>query len=220
MAVPASAYPPGPSVDVALRDGTGVHIRPVRGEDRDAIRAFLGSLSSDSIAFRFFGIPDLDWVVNWSIDVDYANRYALVATTGPEHAIVAHGAYLRSGMERAEVAFMVADALQGEGIATIMLAYLAAVAERHGIRVFTAEVLPDNHRMIEVFRESGFPVELRSRQGVTEVELPTSLTEETLEAFERREQTAAIAAVGNFLEPDAERELSVLRRGRSAGFPR
>ena len=30
----------------------------------------------------------------------------------------------------------------------------------NGIATFVAEVLPQNHRMVEVFRESGFPVEI------------------------------------------------------------
>ena len=31
--------------------------------------------------------------------------------------------------------------------------------------MFTAEVMPENHRMIEVFRESGFPAEMSSSAG-------------------------------------------------------
>jgi acetate---CoA ligase (ADP-forming) len=199
--VTAGTIPEGQSVDVALRDGSTVHIRPVEAGDRDAIKTFLQSLSSDSIAFRFMGTPDLDWAVNWSLDVDYADRYGLVATAGPQRTIVAHGAYLRSDEDTAEVAFMVADQLHGQGIATIMLAHLAGAAQEHGITVFTAEVLPANYKMIEVFRESGFPVTLHARGGVIEVEFPTALSDEALDAFERREQISAIAAVTSFLVP-------------------
>ena len=34
--------------------------------------------------------------------------------------------------------------------------------------------MPQNHRMLEVFRESGFPVEVSSKPGAIRVELPTS----------------------------------------------
>ena len=94
----------------------------------------------------------------WSVDVDYADRFALVAETGAPSRIVAHACYMRIDGERAEVAFLVADAWQGRGISTIMLAHLAAIAVHHGIGTFVAEVLPVNHRMVEVFRQSGFPV--------------------------------------------------------------
>jgi acetate---CoA ligase (ADP-forming) len=201
MTLSTATIPEGQSVDVALRDGSTVHIRPVTPEDRDGIRTFLESLSGDSLAFRFMGVPNLDWVVNWSLDVDYRDRYGLVATAGPDRAIVAHAAYLRGRDDTAEVAFMVSDQLQGQGIATIMLGHLAGAALEHGITVFTAEVLPANHRMIDVFRESGFPVTLSAQDGVIEVEFPTALSDDALEAFERREQIAAVAAVESFIAP-------------------
>jgi acetyl coenzyme A synthetase (ADP forming)-like protein len=217
VATSAATIPEGQSVDVALRGGSTVHIRPLTPDDRDAIRAFLERLSSDSIAFRFMGIPNLDWVVDWSLDVDYADRYGLVATAGPDHAIVAHAAYLRGPGDSAEVAFIVSDELHGQGIATIMLGHLAGAAQEHGITVFTAEVLPANHRMIEVFRESGFPTELRARDGVIGLEFPTALSDDALDAFERREQSAAIAALRSFLVPRSVAVIGASCRKGSVG---
>ncbi len=192
---------PERSVDVALRDGSTVHLRPVRAGDGPAMRAFFDALSPESIGLRFFGVPNVDWVTKWAVDVDRDDRYALVATSGPEHAIVAHGAYVRSRAHGAEVAFVVADAWQRRGIATIMLGQLAAAAAEQGITVFAAEVLPHNHRMIDVFRNSGFPVELRGRGDSIEVRFPTSLSEQALVQFEQREATAAAAAVRSVLHP-------------------
>jgi acetate---CoA ligase (ADP-forming) len=218
-----SAYPDASETDVALRDGSTLHIRPVIAGDRPAIEAFLKGLSQESIGFRFFGAANLDWVAGWSVDVDYLDRYALVAVSGPEHRIVAHAAYVRTSGEhptadgRAEVAFLVDDGWQGKGIATIMLAHLAAAAREHGIETFTAEVLPHNHRMIEVFRDSGFPVELRSGGEVLEITLPTSLSAPALERFERREQTAAVAAMKSFLAPHAVAVIGASRRRRTVG---
>jgi acetyl coenzyme A synthetase (ADP forming)-like protein len=223
------AYPVGRDVDVALRDGSTLRIRPVTAQDTPAIEAFLHELSARSIGFRFLGQVNLAWAARWATDVDYADRYALVATTGPDQAVVAHAAYVRTGEDQAEVAFTVADSWQGHGIATIMLAHLASAAEAHGIGVFTAEVLPDNHRMIGVFRDSGFAVARRSGQGVIELELPTSRSSQTRRSFEQRAQTAAIAAVQRFLRPrsvaviGASRELAtvggeLLRNLNSDGF--
>jgi GNAT superfamily N-acetyltransferase len=179
MAVPAllsatSAYPADQSFAVTLRDGSRVGIRPVQSGDRAGIRIFLGLLSHESVFLRFFGAADLDRASEWSVDVDYAARYGFVATTEPLHTIVAHGAYVLEAPGRAEVAFVVSDALQGHGIATILLTHLAEVAAAHGILVFTAEILPYNERMLDVFRDSGFPIDLRTRDGVVHVELPTS----------------------------------------------
>ena len=210
-------YPREREADVVLRDGSTVHVRPVRADDGPAIRKFLEGLSPESIGFRFFGTPDLDWVTNWSVDVDYADRFALLVEGGTPQAVVAHAAYIRQDPGQAEVAFMVADAWQGYGISTILLAHLAEVADQHGIATFTAEVLPANHRMIEVFRESGFPVEMRSRPDAIAIQLPTSLSEEAIERFEERERIAAIAAVRSFLAPSSVAVIGASRRRGTVG---
>jgi acetate---CoA ligase (ADP-forming) len=217
IAAPPAAYPSAHVVDVALRDGSTLHVRPVSEGDTPKIKRFLGTLSRESIGFRFFGSPNLDWVCEWSVDVDYSDRYALVASTGPEQAIVAHGAYMRLDEHRAEVAFMVSDEWQGRGIATIMLAHLAAAAEEHGISTFFAEVLPHNHRMIDVFVESGFPVKRHRKQDAIEIELPTSMSEQTLDHFDLRDRTAAVAALHSILRPRSVAVVGASRHRRTIG---
>jgi acetyl coenzyme A synthetase (ADP forming)-like protein len=212
------SYPRDREADVLLRDGSTVRVRPVRRDDDDAIRTFLTHISPESIAFRFFGIPSPEWVVRWSVDVDYTERFALVAERGEAHEIIAHAAYVQIGEARAEVAFLVADAWQAHGITTILLAHLAERAQAQHIATFTAEVMPSNYRMIEVFRESGFPVTMRSSPDAIHIEMPTSLSSEALRRFEEREATAAAAAVRSVLEP---RSVAVIgasrRRGTVAG---
>jgi RimJ/RimL family protein N-acetyltransferase len=168
---PAAATLAGQDRPAVLRDGSTVHVRPVVATDAPRIHAFFEALSVESLRLRFFGLPSLDWATRWAVDIDYADRYALVATAGRTHAIIAHGAYMRIDEKHAEVAFVVADAWQGHGIATILLSRLAVVAEDHGISVFVAEILPYNERMLAVFRESGFPVRLRTASAVTDLEL-------------------------------------------------
>jgi acetate---CoA ligase (ADP-forming) len=212
-----AAYPPEQEVNVALRDGSTVHVRPVLAADRAAILAFLGSMSAESLYFRAFGVANVERLTDFSVDVDYGDRYGLVATRGSDGAVVAHAAYVRFAGDSAEVAFEVADALHGQGIATLLLAHLAGVAARQGITRFTAEVMPDNHKMIEMFRGSGFPVTQRTADGVTEIELPTSLSEETIAAFEVRAQTAAIGALRSFLSPSSVAVIGASRRPGTVG---
>jgi acetyl coenzyme A synthetase (ADP forming)-like protein len=213
----ALGYPRDREAEIGLRDGSTVHVRPVRKADRPAIRAFLDGVSEESIGFRFFGTPSLEWVSDWSVDVDYADRFALVAEIGDPRLIVAHAAYVRIDARSAEVAFLVADRWQGKGISTVLLAQLAEVAARQGISTFTAEVLPHNHRMIEVFRQSGFPVEMRSAPDAIQIELPTSLSEEGLARFDERERGAAVAAVRSVLEPRSVAVIGASRRYETVG---
>lgn len=208
-----STYPSHREADVALRDGSTIRVRPVRPEDRDAVLAFLGGLSVESLWLRFFsGAANVERAAAWIVEVDYRDRYGLVATKGDR--VVGHGAYQRTDDDRAEVAFAVADEMQGKGLGTILLGHLAEVAESSGIKTFEAEVLPENHKMVEVFRESGFPVRLSSKPGTICVEFPASLSSEALERFEGRERTAAGAALKAFFFP---RSVAVIGASRSRG---
>jgi acetyl coenzyme A synthetase (ADP forming)-like protein len=71
--------------------------------------------------------------------------------------------------------------------------------------------------MIEVFRESGFPVDLRSTPDAIHVEFPTSLSPEALARFEERERTAAVAAVRAVLEPRSVAVVGASRRRGTVG---
>jgi RimJ/RimL family protein N-acetyltransferase len=111
------AFPAQYSVDVALRDGSIIHVRPVRPEDRDGLTAFYAALSQRSRWFRFFSTAiDLGKQVGLAVEVDYRNAFGLVALA--DGALVGHAQYVRMDDERAEIAFAVGDAMQGRGLAT------------------------------------------------------------------------------------------------------
>src|SRR5262245_39296587 len=135
--------------DVVLSDGGTVHVRPVRPSDAAKYRAFHAGLSSESVYYRFFSPkPRLsDKEVERFTTVDFHDRVALIALLGDD--IVAEARFDRwRGVDEAEVAFTVADAHHGRGIATVMLEQLAAVGREFGLKRFTAEVLPDNRAML------------------------------------------------------------------------
>ncbi len=187
-------------VDVALRDGSTVRIRPVRAEDLDGLRELLGAMSDDSRWLRFLsGGVNLERAARSAAEP--RDGFGLVVTAGAPEQIVAHAEYAREAGDRAEVAFEVADAWHGRGIATILLAHLAGAAERQGVATFVAYVHPSNHRMVGVFRESGFPVEVRAEAGELFVELPAALGAAARARFEDRSRIAAVAAVGHVLRP-------------------
>jgi GNAT superfamily N-acetyltransferase len=208
-------YPSGRATDVVLRDGSTIHVRPVLRSDEEPLRRFFEGLDPASRMFRFFsGAVDLGAASRHMLAVDYSDSYGLVATRGADDRIVGQGAYFKDGPGRAEVAFAVADELHGHGLATILLAHLAEVAEGNGISVFTAEVMPENHRMVEVFRESGFPAEMSSMPGALRMELPTSFSGDAVHRFEDRDRLAAQAAVRRFMEP---RSVAVIGASRERG---
>jgi acetyl coenzyme A synthetase (ADP forming)-like protein len=209
------AYPAHREADVALRDGSTVHVRPARPDDREALLAFLRELSAESRRLRFFspGV-NLSSAADWASAVDYEQRYGLIATSGKHHRIVGHAAYERTDGDRAEVAFEIADDYQGRGLGSILLAHLAEAAQEKGVEVFEATVLPDNYKMAEVFRESGFAPQIRSNPDLLAIDFPTTISEEALERFAERDRTAAVAAIHHFLEP---RSVAVIGASRERG---
>ncbi len=211
-------YPTSREADVVLRDGSTVHVRPVRREDDAALTVFFEGLTPESRGLRFFSAAaNVAGEAERAVDVDYADRYGLIATRGEDFSLVGQAGYARISHETAEVAFAVADVMQGRGLATILLAHLAEVAHDRGITAFEAEVLPENHRMIAVFRDSGFPVEVRSVPGSIQVKLPTSLSSEAVERFAARDRAAAAAATKHFIEPGSVAVIGASRERDSVG---
>lgn len=148
---------------VRLRDGSSVTVRRVSGVDEPALRSFLEGLCLQAQRLRFFtGAANLAFAAHLGAAAD-AEHYGLVAhdETG---ALVGHATYVKLTATRAEVAVEVADHLHGRGLATILIERLAIIAERHGITHFTAEVLCENHAMLDVFRE-GFDGRVTHQAG-------------------------------------------------------
>jgi acetyl coenzyme A synthetase (ADP forming)-like protein len=204
--------------DTILRDGSSIRIRPAREADETALVAFLTGLDVESRRLRFGGLgTDVAMSARrWASPPD-PGTCSLVAEVGMDRRIVANGSYDRINPETAEVAFVVADDFRGRGVATLLLEELARRAEEAGVTTFVAEILPENLRMLDVFRASGYPVRVRAEPGAIIVEFPTALTGPARERFERREQSAAAAAVRSLLRPRTVAVIGASRRRGTIG---
>ena len=171
---------------------------------------------SEARWFRYFtGGLNLDWAAHNAADP--GNGLSLLALRGPEGTVVGHGTYIAGLPGRAEIAFAVADAWHGHGIATVLLAHLAQSASSEGIETFMATVLSSNHRMLQVFHDSGFLVSARRDGDTIEIEFPTSLSREARHHFEQRQRTADVAAVAHVLRPASIAVIGASRRPGTVG---
>jgi acetyl coenzyme A synthetase (ADP forming)-like protein len=185
----------------------------VRPEDEAGLVDFFDELSPEARGFRFFtAAASTARAAALAVDLDYSADYGLVATRGDDDRIVGHGTYMSDGPDRAEVAFAVADRLVGLGLGTILLAHLAEVADENRIPLFVAEVLPENSKMVEVFRESGFPAEIAATAGAIHAEFATSFSTDARERFQQRDRIAAANAVSRFLAPKSVAVIGASRR--------
>jgi acyl-CoA synthetase (NDP forming)/GNAT superfamily N-acetyltransferase len=196
-----TAYPAYWEADVVLRDGGVVHVRPIRPQDAEAVHVFHAGQSAESIYLRFFApLPRLsDREVARFTQVDYVDRVGLVATLGD--AIVGIARYDKLDDGNAEVAFNISDAHQGRGIGSVLLEHLAAAARERGITRFSAEVLPQNRKMMGVFTEAGYEVSHSYEDGVIALSFDISPTEHSDEVRESREHRSESRSMQALLTP-------------------
>jgi len=170
---PPARYPADIARMVTTRGGTTVSLRPIRPEDASRLVDFHERLSAQSVYRRFFSVhPQLSAAeVERFTRVDYVDRLAIIAEVGDR--LIAVGRYDRSpGATEAEVAFVVADQSQHDGIATFLLELLADAAWVNGITTFTAQTMADNQEMMGVFVHSGFQVKSTLERGIIDVRFP------------------------------------------------
>ncbi|GGP85437.1 bifunctional acetate--CoA ligase family protein/GNAT family N-acetyltransferase [Streptosporangium pseudovulgare] len=210
----AAQYPAHWEADVVLSDGGTAHVRPIHPADADLLRAFYSRLSEESIYFRFFGPrPRLsDREIAWFTNVDYTDRVALIATIGTEMVAVIR--YDRIDPAEAEVAFLVEDAHQGRGVASVLLEHLAATALERGISRFVADVLPANQKMMAVLKQAGYTAQSRFADGVVRMTLDLTPTETSQEVTAAREHRAEARSIERLLSPGS---VAVVGAGREPG---
>jgi RimJ/RimL family protein N-acetyltransferase len=155
---------------IELCDGTEATVRPISPTDAGALLRFHSHLSKRSIQMRYF-YPHTDLIageIAHLTQVDGVARVALVVERAGE--LIAVGRYERlDDHTAAEVAFVVEDAYQHQGLATMLLHQLVNRARRAGITRLVAEVLAENSAMLSVFRDVGLPVQFKTDWGVVEL---------------------------------------------------
>lgn len=187
-------------------------------EDADAVQAFHMSQSQNSIYMRFFTYKSKLTAkeLRRFTELDYSNRVAFVITRGGE--IIGIGRYDRlDDPTEAEVAFNVSDSNQGRGVGSILLEHLAAAAREKGIDKFSAEVLPENRKMIQVFSEAGYEVHRHFDDGVISLHFEIDPTDKSRAVMESREHRAEARSVAGLVAPKSVAVIGASRAWGSVG---
>jgi RimJ/RimL family protein N-acetyltransferase len=148
------------SATARLRDGRAVEIRALRPDDKDDMLMAVSRTGTQSLQRRFFvvkrGFSERE--IAYFMNVDFANHVALVAFADEDgqKVIIGGGRYIVTEPGKAEIAFVVIDDYQGQGIGTLLMRHLAVLARKAELRELIAEVLPENAAMRKVFSKFGF----------------------------------------------------------------
>lgn len=159
-----SPYPEQYVTPAETYDGRKLILRPIKPEDEPLWLEMLHGCSAESIRMRFFSLVSEfthEMAVRYCVN-DYDRELALVAET--EH----QGKRLLVGIGRlqadpdhhtAEYAVLIPDAWQRRGIGNALTDVCLRIAKDWGIRQISAVTMPENDRMIAIFKARKFKVE-------------------------------------------------------------
>ncbi len=142
-----------------LKNGETIEIRPVLPSDEFAYRNFFYSLQAETVfsRFRYYRslFPHKSLQEQWA-NVDYRKNMSIIGLTssGGYKEIMAIATYAGAEEEGwAEVAFVIREDFQGQGIATHLVKVLERIARENEYKGFTASVMWENKKMIHVLKK-------------------------------------------------------------------
>jgi acetyltransferase len=151
-----------------LKDGSVLSLRPIRPEDEPLMVKFHGTLSEETVLYRYFGLPKLEQRVAHERLTricfnDYDREIALVAVrkhpdTKADEIIGVARLIKLQGIDTAEFAIVISDQFQGHGLGTHLLQLLVNIGRREKIGRITSLIMPENYVMQRVSRKVGFEV--------------------------------------------------------------
>lgn len=161
-------YPEEPESYRTTRSGERVVLRPVRISDEPLLKDFFYSLSENTLYKRFItarrSMPH-EQLQQFFVIIDYTKEMVILAVFEHEATEVVAGVVQyrgNTGSHTAEVALVVRDEYQHNGIGTELLTHLTYIAKKQGLLGFTAEVLRDNRAMLHLFEKMGFNIEKKA----------------------------------------------------------
>jgi acyl-CoA synthetase (NDP forming)/GNAT superfamily N-acetyltransferase len=204
-------------VDALLMDGRIVHVRPVSEGDKDALSALYGRTSPRTRYLRFFSAGiSIDREVRRMMPGD--DHVALLA----EHdgLVVGVASYEVLSGDRAEMAILVDDTWQGDGIGSLLVEHLTAVARRDGIQELVGDVLATNVNMLRTSASlaPGIARQHGEDPGVVRIQMPTQPDERALAAAGARDRTAEYNSLRPLLAPASLAVIGVSRSQSGVGY--
>lgn len=152
-------------------------LRPLRVNDRDALRTLFARLSPESRRRRFLtGKTELsDRELTYFTDIDHLRHEALTAIDRGDCSLVGVARYVTwpERADAADVAIEVADDMQRKRIGLILAEALIRRARENGIKVLTATTLWENDAARALARRMGFRARFSAGNEIElELQLP------------------------------------------------
>jgi RimJ/RimL family protein N-acetyltransferase len=168
-------YPEAWETFRTTKTGLRILLRPVKISDEPLLKDLFYSLSDQSMYSRFASArKDMHHArLQEFVAIDYVDEIVILATCSQQEKelVIGLGQYIVNETNHtAEMALVVRDNYQNQGVGTELNSYLTYLAKRQGLLGFTAEVLEDNTPALRLLEKMGFREESKEA-GVYEMKL-------------------------------------------------
>jgi acetyltransferase len=159
-----SPYPKKYEILWSLRNGQDVLLRPIKPEDEPMWLEMFQNFSEESIRYRFFQmLKDTPHEVRVRYcNIDYDREIAIVAELteeGHRKILGVTRLSIEPDGKSGEMAFIVGDKWQNQGLGTKMVDYVLDIAKEMGVEKVYFIMLPDNYRALSLTKKMGFDLE-------------------------------------------------------------
>ncbi|MBI4788667.1 MAG: GNAT family N-acetyltransferase [Chloroflexi bacterium] len=142
---------------VTLCNGTRVLLRPLTPDDKNALVAMFEPVGPDDFKTMRNDVRNREVVAGWAAGVDYKKVLPLIAVVN-DRIVGDATLHFRSGPGRhiADVRIFLAKEFRRCGLGSAMLRALIDIARKSGMRQLVAEIVADQVKVINAFKQLGF----------------------------------------------------------------
>jgi len=151
-----------------LKNGTAVIVRAIKASDKARLQQLMNAVNAESRYFRFFCAKKrlTDVELKYFSEIDFDSHIALIVSLGDEiGSPIAVGRYITlsaaDGSTSAEMALLVGENYQRQGLGRILLHHLAQIARQKGVSEFVCYIMPENSKMLNFLRHCQYKVKQR-----------------------------------------------------------
>ncbi len=144
-----------------LADGTRILLRPLAAEDKNALIALFEAIGQEDLQLMRNDVRNRELVASWVERIDHKRVFPLVAVVN-DRIVGDATLHFRDGPSRhvGDIRIFLSKEFRRRGLGTAMLRSLIDVARKSGLQQLVAEIVADQVKVINAFKELGF--ELRA----------------------------------------------------------
>lgn len=192
-----------PPLEAGSVDGDTLELRPLWPEDWRQLADGTGRVSEESLHMRFFNVPPMtERTFRQFTLTDHGAKFAWGAFVGGVLIGIGRHALQAEDRRDAELAVLVADDYQGRGVASRLVAAVAAAADAHGADHLTALARAENEPVQRLLERFGAHWERGDEDGTVRARWPVSSALAAVDdaVLKAGAHAAAAAVLGDVLD--------------------